>query len=104
MIANIVNNTIIFENGNCLTAELFNFLTGKDIDFESRNGRKVEIKREGTHLILTDAEFVIGGRYRKNRKIFVCVEKVEKGALLVAIDNDAEEIEYSENIEDWETV
>lgn len=100
-----VNNYTLLLNGCVIDCDLFRFLTGKNINWETRNGKRVELERIHGHLIVRDYTFLIGERYKKDSTIFLCIAKASDGNyVLASVDPDNQDVRSSTNSLEWEIV
>ena len=85
-----------------ITFDQFNILTGKKIDWTTRNGKYIVINRNRSRTIIRDKYFIPGEYYRLKRKVYKCEHVNADGTALLTPRGNALKAMVARDTNDWE--
>lgn len=105
MIPLTIKKNYLLIRGFRISFELFNYLTGKGIDFSKRINKKIFMSRCRGHLYLYDENFIVGELYSHNdhesKYKCKCIYKTDNESILEPLWRKKVKLIYSNNPLEW---
>lgn len=104
MIVFTVNKGMLQGAGAKIDISAFEYLTGRHIHWETREGKTIIAERNANHVALHDAEFIQGETYRHRDRAYKCAHIAPDGTALMAPIGISMETKYAEHPLEWDIV
>lgn len=85
-----------------IDVSVFEHLTGKKINWDKREFKKVTTARVKGHVKAYDSEFIVGEKYKKNGKIYKCSYVDKKGIAMLTPQGNILKVVASKDTYEWE--